>query len=44
MPGLDPGTHQIFEGMDCLVKPGNDGQEAFIPSNYQEHKKWLPRT
>src|SRR5438067_1627337 len=24
MPGLDPGTHQIFEGMDCRVKRGID--------------------
>jgi hypothetical protein len=27
MPGLDPGIHQkeSFEGIDCRVKPGNDG-------------------
>jgi hypothetical protein len=28
MPGLDPGIHrssqELFEWMDCRVKPGND--------------------
>jgi hypothetical protein len=33
MPGLDPGIHQeeVFEGMDCRVKPGNDGNVLVAP-------------